>query len=209
MNFKMNKLGGFLAALSALITGFLYSLLFGPPVTRARTGDVAFAYRMGAGFPGDVNRTHPASIVPGLLDSTNVFRNYGEVALFGSANNYRGVVAADQSTTAVKAAGFLVRPYPTQQMSGGMSSALGTATPPTSGIADFLDEGFIICKMKAGVTVKKGDPVWVWAIATSGANIQGELQAAATASSTVPIANAYFNGPADAEGNVEVRVFRN
>jgi hypothetical protein len=32
--------------------------------SRARTLDAAITYRMGAGYPGDVNRAHPASIIP-------------------------------------------------------------------------------------------------------------------------------------------------
>lgn len=186
---------------------FAQSLLFGPPVMRARTCDVAFQFRMGAGFPGDVNRMHPASIVPGLLDTVNPFRAYGEAALFGSANNYRPVIAADQSSTAIKIAGVIVRPYPTQQMSGGINSPIGAAVPPASGSADFLHAGFIMVKMKAGVVVKKGDPVFVWATATETVNIQGEFQAAATVSKTVPVSNARFHGPADAAGNVELEVW--
>lgn len=207
--FRITSLFASLAALVSFLATFFVRIFTGPPVFRARTCDVAFQYRMGVGYPGDVNRMHPASVVAGLLDSGNPFRAYGEAALFGSANNYRPIIASDQSATAVKIAGVLVRPYPTQQMSGGMNAALGAAVPPSMGPADFLDEGFIIVKMKAGVTVKKGDPVFVWATATETVNIQGEFQATATTSKTVPVANAYFNGPADANGNVELRVFRN
>jgi hypothetical protein len=193
-----------LASLGALFRG----MLFGPPTFRARTCDVAFGYRMGVGFPGDINRMHPASVVAGLIDSANPFRAFGEAALFGAANNYRTVIATDQSATAVRIAGIIVRSYPTQQTTGGMNASFGNAVPPASGVADFLDEGFAIVKMKAGVVVKKGDPVFIWATATETVNIQGEYQATATASKTVPVANAYFNGPADAQGNVEIRVFR-
>lgn len=204
MNFK-TKLGGFMTTLSAAIVGFAYSLLFGPPA--ARTCDVAITYRMGGGVPGDVNRSHPASILPVLINTTSPPRAYGELCLFDTTNGVRAIIAADQSdSTAVVIAGAAVRSFPTQQASGGMSASLGSATPPVSGVMDLLREGYIICKMKAGVTVKKGDPVWVWAVATSGANILGELQAASSASNTVPISNARFWGPADASGNVEVEV---
>lgn len=191
----------------AAVAGLLASVFAGPPSFRVRTCDVAFNYRMGVGFPGDVNRMHPASIVPGLLDGANAFRFYGELAKFGTGNNYRPVIAADQSATAMKVAGAIVRPYPTQQTTGGMTSAIGAATPPTAGVADFLHSGFIMAKMKAGVAVKKGDSVWVWAVATETVNIQGELQAAAVTDKTVPITNARFNGPADALGNVEVEIW--
>lgn len=194
-------------SLSAAIVGFFAAVFMGPPLARARTRDVAFTYRMGVGFPGDVNRMHPASIVPGLLDSVNNFRNYGEPAIFGAANNYRGVIAADQNATAIKIAGAIVRPYPVQQSTGGMTSAIGAATPPTSGIADFLHSGFIMVKAKAGITFKKGDPVFIWCVATAGANIQGEYNNVASAGNTVPITNARFNGPADASGNVELEIW--
>lgn len=203
----MNRLQNLLLVAFAAIMRFAADIVFGPPAFRVRTCDVAFSFRMGGGFPGDVNRMHPASILPGLLDAGNPFRAYGEAALFGSASNYRPVIAGDASTTAVNIAGLLVRPYPTQQTSGGMNASIGAATPPATGAADFLRAGYMVVKMKAGVAVKKGDPVWIWAIATAGANIQGEYQAAATASSTVPVANARFNGPADASGNVELEVW--
>lgn len=192
----------------AAVVGFLANLLFGPPSFRARTCDIAFQYRMGAGFPGDVNRMHPASILPGLLDSVNVFRNYGEPAIFGAANNYRGVIPADGSVTAIKIAGCIVRPYPTQQQSGGMTAVIGSVAPPTAGVADFMHAGFMMVKAKAGITFKKGDPVYVWCAATSGANIQGEYNNVASSTNTVQITNARFNGPADALGNVEIEVWQ-
>lgn len=196
----------------AAVAGLLASVFAGPPSFRVRTCDVAFNYRMGAGFPGDVNRMHPASIVPGLLDPTNNFLGYGQVALFGDGttganNTYRALVAADGSATAIKAAGLIVRPYPTQQTTGGMNATIGAAVPPTSGVADFLTSGFMMVKMKAGTTVKKGGAVHVWVAATSGANIQGEFAAAASTTNTVTLANARYNGPADALGNVEIEIW--
>lgn len=206
MNFK-TKLGGFIAASLALVVGFLDKVFFGPPAVRARTCDVAITYRMGAGFAGDVNRTHPFSVIAALMNATDPARAYGELLLWDAANGVRTIKAADQAdSTAVVIAGALVRPYPTQQTTGGMSAALGAATPAQSGVCDVLNEGFIICKMKAGVAVKRGDAVWVWAVATETVNIQGELQAASVSNKTVPIANARFMGPADANGIVEVQV---
>jgi len=186
---------------------FAGALLFGPPTLRAKTRDIAFQYRMGAGFPGDVNRTHPASIDPGMMDTTDLVLHYGDPVLLKAANNsYKGFVAAD-STTPVMCAGFAVRPYPTQQASGGMSSALGAAAPP-AGVIDVLNEGYIMAKVPAGATCTKGGTVWVWFAATAGNNIQGSLVAAASAGNAALITNAKFNGPADANGNVEVRVWQ-
>lgn len=192
----------------AALAAFVVGLMFGPPTFRARTCDVAFGFRMGAGFPGDVNRTHPFSVEPALTDTTDVIAAYGNPVLYKTANNsYKGFVAAD-TTTPVICAGFLVRPFPTQQQSGGMSASIGAATPPTSGVIDVLNEGYIMSKLPAGVAVTKGGAVYVWFAATSGNNIQGGLVGAATGGSTALITNAKFNGPADASGNVEVRVWQ-
>ncbi len=206
MNFK-TKVGGIIAALFSFVLVALRGLLFGPPVFRARTCDVAIPYRMGAGYAGDINRTHPFSALPALMNTTSPARAYGEALLWGATNDVRAVIATDQAdSTPIVIAGLLVRPYPTQQTSGGMSSPFGSVTPPSSGVCDILREGYMMVQMKAGVTVKRGDPVWVWATATSGANIQGQFQAASNAGNTVPIANARFMGPADASGIVEIEV---
>lgn len=209
---KMNKLSSFLSALlAALLAAALsvfYKVMFGPDIVRARTADVAFGYRMGAGFPGDVNRTHPASVVPALTNATTPPRAYGDPLLHDLAtNSLRGVVSGDQSATAINIAGIMVRSFPTQQMSGGMSSALGAAVPPTSGVLDVCSQGFVICKIPAGAVAAKGGQVFIWCAATASTNVQGALVVAASAGNTVPVANAKFNGPADADGNVEVEVW--
>lgn len=197
-----------LQLLAAAVAGFFINLLMGPPCARQRFADVAFTYRMGAGIPGDVDRAHPFEVQAALLDASNPAPSYGYAMLFGSANNVRAVVAADQAAGAKPIAGILVRPYPTQQSSGGSSASIGSATPPQSGIVDYMPAGIITVKGKAGMTVKKGDPCYIWAIATAGANIQGEFQAAATASSTVLCSNARYFGPADANGNVQIEVWK-
>lgn len=190
------------------VVAFFAALLFGPAFMRAQTRDVAFTYRMGAGFPGDINRTSPFSAVPGLINTTTPPRAYGDPVLVNAADSsLRGVVSGDGSTTPAAIYGVLVRPFPTQQQSGGMSSALGAAAAPTSGVADFLTQGFIMSKLPAGASVAKGGQVFVWCAATSGNNIQGALVAAASGTNTLSVTNARFNGPADANGNVEIEVW--
>lgn len=205
MNF-IDKMGGRVAALIASLYAFAFALLFGPPAFRARTCDVAFGYRMGGNFAGEVNRMHPASILPGLMDTTDVFRAYGEPALLTTSNTYRGVKAADGSASPTVTAGIIVRPYPTQQTSGGMSASLGAAVPPTSGVADFLRDGYICVQTKVSVAVKKGDPVYVRCAATSGADIQGQYRPSADGTNTVQLTNCTFMGPADANGVAEIEV---
>ena len=116
-------------------------------------------------------------------------------------------VAGDGSTTPGRIYGVLVRPYPTQQMSGGPSAAIGASAPPTGGVGDVLRSGFIMAKLPPGASVVADGTVYVWAAATSGNNIQGKLVAAANSTNTYTVTNARFVGPADADGNVEIEVW--
>ena len=196
MKFKTHKLAGLLAAVGmASILGI-----------SARTADAAFTFRMGAGSPGDVNRTHPASIVPGLVDATTPVRLYGDAVLVNTAaNSYKGFGAGDTAITVLQ--GVCVRPYPIQQSTGGMSSALGTAAAPTSGFIDVIRQGFVMVKIPPGVTVTKNGAVFVWCAATAGNNVQGGFVGAATGGSTAAVTNARFTGPADATGVVEIEIW--
>jgi len=176
-------------------------------IVRAKTHDIAFTFRMGAGFPGDVNRTHPASIVPGLVNSSAPVAFYGFPAVIdGATSSYRGLSAGDTELTSID--GVLARPYPTQQMTGGMSASIGAAAAPTSGVADFLEDGFIIaqCNNFAAAPPQKGGAVYVWIAASTGNHVQGGFEAAATAGSTIALTNARWNGPTDANGVTEIRV---
>lgn len=176
---------------------------------RSVTKDIAFEFRMGAGFPGDVNRTHPASIPPGLMNTTTPIRQYGDPALIDSAtNSYRGFAVGDTAVT--KLAGVLVRPFPTQQMSGGMSSAIGAAPAPTSGVIDILDDGFVMAKCWnfAVNAPSKGSPVFVRTAVTAGNLVQGGFHAADDGANAVQVTNAEWNGPADAAGVAEIRIWK-
>lgn len=176
-------------------------------IARARTHDVAFTYRMGAGYPGDVNRTHPASILPGLMNVTNPVRLYGDPVLIDAAtNSYRGFLVGDTAIT--KLAGVLVRPYPTQQTTGGMASSFGAAVPPVTGVIDVLENGYVIarCNNFAAQQPTKGGAVHVWIAASSGAHVQGGFESVSSAS-TVTLTNAMWNGPTDANGVTELKVW--
>lgn len=189
------------------LAGLLTRIVMGPPLVRAKTRDVAFGYRMGAGFPGDVNRTHPASILAELIDVTNPPAAYGgPVLVNASGTGVRGIIVADGSATPLPVFGFLVRPYPTQQQTGGMNASIGAATPPVSGVCDVIREGYVMGKLPAGSTVVKGGLVYAWAAANSGNHVQGQLEPSASGTSTITMNNAYFTGPADANGNVEIEI---
>lgn len=190
----------------------LASLMAGPELVRSRTHDVAFSYRMGAGFPGDVNRTHPASIMPGLMTPTlaSKIRLYGDPCLIDtSLNAYRGILVSDTAVTKID--GILTRPYPTQQTTGGMSSALGAATPPDGpAVIDVIEEGLVMvrCNNFSITPPTKGSAVHIWYTANSGVHVQGGLESVATASNTIAITNAKFNGPPDANGVTELWVWK-
>lgn len=176
---------------------------------RAYVGDAAIKYRMDGGYPGDVNRTHPFSVLPAQMDATSPVSRYGVAVLFG-VNTVRGVITSDQAGV-TKIKGVLVRPYPTSQTTGGMTASFGTATPPGgNNVVDYIEDGFVLVKIDniAAGTPTKGSAVFVWATATSGNDIQGGFRAAASAGNTCAITNAEFNGPPDANGVCELRVWK-
>jgi hypothetical protein len=180
-------------------------------VGRQRTRDVAFAFRMGAGFPGDVNRGHPASIEPVLIDAAAPPTAYGQPVLVDpTTDGVRPFTTTDTAITSIW--GVTVRPFPMQASTGTAygGAAFGAATPPTSGALDVLRSGYIMSTaLPAGsAIVSKGSPVFVWCAASSGAHIQGGIEAAAVGGSTAALdPNRYqFNGPADALGNVELSI---
>lgn len=176
---------------------------------RSMTHDAAFIYRMGAGFPGEVNRTHPASIVPGLQDPTTPVRLYGDPVLFDSTNNtIRGYTAADAAVAKIK--GVLVRPFPTQQTSNGMSSSIGAAAPGGARtVQDYIEDGFVLvkCNNAAAGQPSKGSGVYVWFGASAGNDVQGGFTGRANASAIL-ITNAEWTGPVDADGIGEIRVWK-
>ena len=173
---------------------------------RASTHDIAFTYRMGAGFPGDVNRTHPASILPGLINTAHPVLLYGNPVLV-DAESYRQLLSTDTAVTAI--AGVMVRPYPTQQTTGGMTATIGAAVPPVSGVCDVINEGFVLttCGNFAAAPCEKGGAVYVWIAASTGNHVQGTFEAGAGgAGDTILLTNARWNNAPDANGVAEVQV---
>jgi len=175
--------------------------------TRMKTQDVAFAFRMGAGFPGDVNRTHPASIEPCLIDANAPVTAFGQPVLVdATTQGVRPFAAGDQSNTVAAGYGVTVRPYPFQQSSASNygAAAIGAGAPPITGIVDVLRSGYIMAVLAAGGSPVKGGAVYVWSAASAGAHVQGGVEAAYSAGNTTQLLNATFNGSPDASGNVEI-----
>jgi len=188
----------------------LVAAIFPTPVQRYKVRDSysAFTFRMPAGFPGDINRTHPAEVEFTQIDETYPIVLYGNMGVLdGTSHALRKIVAADQSDSVdLKPFGAAVRPYPVQQSSGGMTSSIGASVPPTEGGLDAMRMGFIMAQLNTGVTAPvKGGRVYVWAAATSGNHIQGGYETEASAGNTVRLTPEFtYNGPADSNGVTEI-----
>lgn len=144
---------------------------------------VAFVTRMPAGIPGAITRDSQPTIEPGLLNSAAAFAEYGVPGKLVSGK-FQPLTA---STDPV--AGILVRPFPITDAGG----ALGTSTPPTSGVCDVMRRGYIAVKSVAG-TAAKGGQVYI--------TPAGKFSADAT--SNTALTGAKFTGAADAAGVVEI-----
>ena len=190
----------------------LIAAIFDSPVVsrgvKTRDSAMAFAYRMGAGYAGDVNRTHPVSIEPNLIDEDDgIGATFGLPVVVTATGSVRHLKASDSSLTTVW--GVTVRPYPTQQASGGMSSSFGAAVPPTSGPCDVMRAGYMTVNLPAGTgAAKKGGAVFVWIAASSGNHVQGGFEDAADGGNTIALdTKVYqFNNTPDYDGNVEISV---
>ena len=172
---------------------------------RMKTRDAAFGFRMGAGFPGDVNRTHPANIEPAMANVAIPLVAFGQALIVAADGiSLRPMVTGDAAQAAY---GVAVRPYPYQQSTGVNfgAAAFGAATPPP-GVVDALRTGYIMTSIPAGQAPVKGSPVYVWVAASTGAHIMGGFEFTASGGNTVLISNAKFNGAPDASGNVELTI---
>jgi hypothetical protein len=155
----------------------------------------AYLYRMPSGIPGDVSRKLESTVESQIFDSTNPFSAYG---LFGKlvSGKFVPVGAGD---TAAAVYGILVRPFPTQSA----QEPLGTATPPTTGIANALRRGYITVKNNAG-SPTNGGQVYVRVAAAAAGKPIGGIEAAADSTNTIAITGCIFTNAGDANGNVEI-----
>lgn len=195
-------------------------------VGRAKTRDVAFTYRMGAGFPGDVNRTHPASIEPAINEATgsNPLTLFGQAAMVDGVNNaVRAVNNASDSAlgnTTATIWGVVVRPFPFQQTgASGVAygaEGFGTGGPGVSQAVDILKQGYIMVQNNvptAAVTQpSKGGVVYVRVVTGASTfsalpigGFESTLDTGA-ATNQFKVGNAVWNGPADASNVAELIV---
>jgi hypothetical protein len=171
----------------------------------------AIPYRMSAGFPGDVNRAHPASIEPCLLDPTNPPPYAGFPVLVNtSANSVRQLLSGDTAVTEIY--GVTVRAFPFQQSTTSAaygSIAFGPSPLQANQPCDVIRSGYILTQLPTGSSaVTKGGAVFVWIAASTGNHIQGGFEASASSGNTIALdaTRITFNGPADANGVVEISI---
>ena len=176
-----------------------------------RTNDTAFTFRMNAGFPGDINRGHPASIQPCLVSPINPVTQYGAPCMVdtagGSNGGVRPVAAADKTAAITQIWGVTARPYPIQQAtSSNQYGAVpyGSGAIPAQQPVDVLRGGYIMVPV-VGSPVKGGN-VWIWTAASGGGHTVGGFEAVDGSGNTVALDpdNYAWNSPPDATGIAEL-----
>jgi hypothetical protein len=163
-------------------------------------------YRMPAGIPGEVTRfqTVGTTIAAQTQNSTTPFTAYGLVGTIDT-NGARPILASDAAAPATPL-GISVRPFPTSdnQVANPGVVGFGSGTPMPRGIIDMLFRGYINMKLNGAAAATKGAPVYVFSGVSSGNHVQAGIEAAAGTSLWL-LPGAFFTGPADAQGNVEIQ----
>jgi hypothetical protein len=177
---------------------------------------LAFLGRMPAAQEGDVLNFPGCWIQPCQISPNSVPLLPGMAVVLDNTSSpspyvgtgVRGVVAADVGNNYIF--GFVVRVYPTQQTTGGMSAALGNSQVPGS-VVDILRRGAIGAKVNGTIT-GMGTQVHIWALASGAGHRQGFCEASATGSSTLDLplttgalqAGTSYDGPGDTSGLTQV-----
>lgn len=171
-----------------------------------RTVDTAFTFRMGAGFAGDINRGHPASIQACLIDPNSPPTLYGQaVVVDAGTQGVRPIGAGDGALTEIW--GVTVRPYPIQQATTANNYGeipYGAGAPPSLQPVDVLRGGYVFVPVVGNPV--KGGAVYIWYAASGGGHTQGGFEAGATGGSTIALnaADYYWNSPPDSTGVAEL-----
>lgn len=158
----------------------------------------AIVTRMPAGFPGAITRSDALTVTQEIIDSGTPPTVFGGVVKL-VAGKLQPIASGDAAAVVY---GLLVRSFPTQSA----SNAYGASTPPTSGIADVIRRGFMAVTLKLGTAVKAAQ---AYVVTTAGGTVVvGDIVTAtspAGGGTAVAITGAFFSGPADAGGIVELQ----
>ena len=161
----------------------------------------AILYRMPFGVPGDISRAFgQATVEPQAFDSTHPFAAFGMPGKLSSGLFVPLTVVGDTAPY-----GYLVRPYPTR--SANASDPLGSSVPLcTAGRqADVLVRGYLTAFCGAGTPAAGGTVYMRYANPATGL-IVGALEATFISGTNIALTGVTFMGPADPQGNVEIRV---
>ena len=161
------------------------------------TRDIAFQYRMGAGFLGDVNRSYPFTIEPCLIDASAPPTAYGQPVLVDpTTQGVRALATGDYTSGAFSIYGITVRPFPFQANTTTPTIG-GSSIPPISGLIDVLRSGYIMVPVYGACV--KGGTVYIWVTATSVNHVENTFEITTNASNVniVSNPNTTWNGSPD------------
>lgn len=159
--------------------------------------DNTFLYRMPAGIAGAISRPQDLTVEPQTLDSAKAFATYGLAGKF-SAGKF---VPIEEADTAAVVVGIYVRPYPTASQPDKVRQ-IGTGY---NFAGDCMKRGYVTVNLGADASaVTLGGAVYMRVATPSDTSPLGAFLAAADGENTVQITNAFFNGPGDANGNIEL-----
>ncbi|WP_266280471.1 hypothetical protein [Raoultella sp. DY2415] len=159
--------------------------------------DNTFLYRMPAGIAGAISRPQDLTVEPQTLDSAKAFAAYGLAGKF-SAGKFVPIEAAD---TAAVVVGIYVRPYPTASQPDKVRQ-IGTGF---NFAGDCMKRGYVTVNLGVDASsVALGGAVYMRVATPTASSPLGAFLAAADGANTVQITNAYFNGPGDTSGNIEL-----
>lgn len=157
---------------------------------------------MPLGSPGDLTRDMRECTIEAYYQNVALpVGGYGlPVKLGAVAMSVSPIVGGDVAASVI---GLLVREYPA--MGGApVSTTVGVSTPVLSGAVGVLKRGYMCVKVGAGTPVKEG-VVYVRVAAAAAGKPIGGIEAAADSTNTIVLTGAQFMGPADADGNAEIR----
>ncbi|KLF68632.1 hypothetical protein [Klebsiella aerogenes] len=159
--------------------------------------DNTFLYRMPAGIAGAISRPQDLTVEPQTLDSTKAFAAYGLAGKF-SAGKFVPIEATD---TAAVVVGIYVRPYPTASQPDKVRQ-IGTGY---NFAGDCMKRGYVTVNLGSDASaVTLGGEVYMRVATPTASSPLGSFLAAADGDNTVQLTNAYFNGPGDANGSIEL-----
>jgi hypothetical protein len=189
--------------------GILPARRRGVSVGDVRTCDAPtniFQYRMNTGFAGDPTRTHPTSIFPQLIDpnAPPTYFGQGVIADISSTNGVRVPNSGDSGLTLIW--GITVRPFPFQQATTATNyggNTFGGEAPASSGAIDILRSGSIMVTLQGSTAAQMGAAAKMCIVAGTG-YVVGGFSMDSVSGTFITLTDAYFNGPAGADGLVEL-----